>query len=143
LSSYQTEYTVVRDQNVVVKINDVTLNKPVSFEFFHGNEIVSDPYIGTDILGRYTSKLDGGIILDFPYSTDLDLDTLCKPGANGQVPTTEVTITLTDTQTPTKTDSWTLQVMFWQPRIAIGQRDPTVRAQLIGVFADRPQRIQI
>ena len=140
--SYGNNQTVVRDLHVTVKIGGVTLNKPVEFETHWGNNIQEDPLIGTDIPDMWTSKYQGSIILDFPYSTDLNLDSLSKPGSDGEVPSTTITIALLDTQDTPKTDTWTFTAKLWQPRLTASKQDPTVRARLTGILTTRPQRTQ-
>jgi len=106
-----------------------------------GNTVNEEPVIGSDIPDQWTGKFHGVITLDLLYMTDLAVDTLTAPGADGQVPITTITGKFTDTQGSPKLDTWTIYARLNNPTLIVRETG-FVKARVSGILTARPTKVQ-
>lgn len=131
----------IDDAHCDVKIGGTSVAKAQNVTCVWGNTVNEEPTIGSDIPDQWTGKFHGVISLDILYMTDLAIDTLSAPGADGQVPETTITGVFTNTEGTPKIDTWTIKARLNNPSIIVREQG-FLKARCGGLLTVRPQKTQ-
>jgi hypothetical protein len=131
----------IDDSHCEVKVAGTKVAKAQNVTVVWGNTVNEEPTIGNDIPDQWTGKFHGVLTLDILYMTDLAIDTLSTPGADGQVPETTITGAFTNTEGTPKIDTWTIKARLNNPTLLVREQS-FVKARVSGILTARPSKVQ-